>query len=119
MIKTKNQLTQQQCEELLNILKNRFEKNLNRHKGIEWNKVKAKLEANPDKLRPLHQMEKTGGEPDVTGFDTKTGEYIFSDCSTESPKGRRSVCYDRQGLESRKDFKPENKEILITNPPVG
>ena len=111
MIKTENQLTPQQCEELLNILKSRFEKNLNRHKGIEWNKVKAKLEANPDKLWPLHGMEKTGGEPDVTGFDTKTGEYIFSDCSIESPKGRRSVCYDRQGLESRKDFKPENNAV--------
>ena len=95
-------------EELLSALKARFEKNMDRHKGLEWAKVQAKLEANPEKLRSLHDMERTGGEPDVIGYDRKTGEYIFYDCSAESPKGRRSLCYDREALESRKKHKPED-----------
>jgi hypothetical protein len=107
----KKELSPEQREELLNTLKARFEKNLNRHKGLEWAKVQAKLEANTEKLRSLNEMERTGGEPDVVGFDKKTGEYIFYDCSAESPKGRRSVCYDRQALESRKEHKPENNAI--------
>jgi len=98
-------------EELLKTLKTRFEKNMNRHKGLQWAHVQVKLEANVEKLRSLHEMEKTGGEPDVVGYDKKTGEYIFFDCSAESPKGRRSVCYDREGLESRKEFKPENNAV--------
>jgi hypothetical protein len=98
-------------EELLDALKSRFEKNMNRHKGLEWAKVQARLEANTEKLRSLSEMERTGGEPDVIGFDKKTGEYIFYDCSAESPKGRRSVCYDREGLESRKEHRPENNAI--------
>jgi len=95
-------------EELLSALKARFEKNMNRHKGVEWAKVQAKLEANPEKLSSLNEMEKTGGEPDVVGHDKKTGEYIFYDCSVESPKGRRSVCYDREALEARKEHKPKD-----------
>lgn len=98
-------------EELLNTLKTRFEKNMMRHKGIEWIKVQEKLEANPAKLRSLQEMESTGGEPDVVGYDKKADEYIFFDCSAESPKGRRSVCYDREGLESRKEHKPENNAV--------
>jgi hypothetical protein len=101
----------QQREELLSALKARFEKNMNRHKGLEWAKVQARLEANPEKLRSLNEMERTGGEPDVVGHDKETGEYIFYDCSAESPKGRRSVCYDREALESRKEHKPENNAI--------
>lgn len=97
----------EQGEELLRALKARFEKNMNRHKGLEWAKLQAKLEANPEKLWSLSEMEKTGGEPDVVGHD-KTDEYIFYDCSAESPKGRRSLCYDREALESRKQHKPEN-----------
>src|SRR6185295_653402 len=100
-----------QREELLQTLKARFEKNMNRHKGLEWAKVKAKLEANTEKLWSLSEMERTGGEPDVVGYDKKTGEYIFFDCSPESPKGRTSVCYDREGLESRKEHKPKNNAI--------
>ena len=96
---------------LLDILKTRFEKNMNRHKGLAWDKVQAKLEANTKKLDALHEMEQTGGEPDVVGYDKKTGEYIFYDCSAETPKGRRSVCYDREGLESRKEHKPANNAI--------
>ena len=96
-----------QCEELLRTLKARFEKNMNRHKGLEWAKVQAKLEANTEKLWSLNEMESTGGEPDVVGHDKKTGEYIFFDCSAESPKGRTSVCYDREGLESRKEHRPK------------
>lgn len=95
-------------EELLNTLKARFAKNMNRHKGLEWDKVQAKLEANAEKLRALQEMEKTGGEPDVVGYNKKTREYIFFDCSAESPSGRRSVCYDREGLESRKEHRPKN-----------
>jgi hypothetical protein len=92
-------------------LKARFEKNMNRHKGLEWAKVQAKLEANAEKLWSLNEMERTGGEPDVVGHDKKTGEYIFYDCSAESPKGRRSACYDREALESRKEHKPEDSAI--------
>jgi len=100
-----------QREELLRALKARFEKNMNRHKGLEWAKVQAKLEANTEKLWSLNEMERTGGEPDVVGHDKKTGEYIFYDCSGESPKGRRSVCYDGEALESRKEHKPKNNAI--------
>jgi len=100
-----------QREELLRALKARFEKNMNRHRGLEWAEVQAKLEANPEKLGSLHEMESTGGEPDVVGLDEKTGDYIFYDCSAESPKGRRSVCYDREGLDSRKEHKPENNAL--------
>jgi hypothetical protein len=110
-METKKKLSQEQGEELLRALKARFEKNMNRHKGLEWAKVQAKLEANTEKLWSLNEMERTGGEPDVVGHDKKTGEYIFYDCSAESPKGRRSVCYDREGLESRKEHKPENNAI--------
>ena len=107
----KKKLSPKQREELLRALKARFEKNMNRHKGLEWAKVQAKLEANTEKLWSLNEMERTGGEPDVVGHDKKTGEYIFYDCSAESPKGRRNVCYDREALESRKEFKPENNAI--------
>ena len=101
----------QERDELLRTLKTRFEKNMNRHKGLEWAKVQGRLETNAEKLQSLHEMERTGGEPDVVGHDEKTGEYIFYDCSAESPKGRRSVCYDREGLESRKENQPENNAI--------
>ncbi|WP_411824603.1 DUF4256 domain-containing protein [Leptospira sp. 'Mane'] len=114
MAKTNNnkkKLSPEQRDELLKTLKARFEKNMKRHKGIEWAKVQTKLEAHTDKLWSLHEMEITGGEPDVVGHDQKTGEYIFYDCSTESPKGRRSICYDRKALESRKEHKPENSAI--------
>ena len=107
----KNELSPEQREELLSALKVRFEKNMNRYKDLEWAKVQAKLEANAEKLWSLDEMERTGGEPDVVGYDKKTGEYIFYDCSVESPKGRRSVCYDREGLESRKEHKPANNAI--------
>src|SRR5216110_2045961 len=100
-----------QRADLLRALKTRFEKNINRHKGIAWAEVQAKLEANTGKLSSLNEMERTGGEPDVVGFDKKTGEYIFYDCSAESPKGRRSLCYDREALESRKEHKPENSAV--------
>jgi len=98
-------------EELLKTLKARFEKNMNRHKGLEWAKVQAKLETNPQKLRSLNEMETTGGEPDVVGHDKKSGEYIFYDCSAESPKGRRSICYDREALEKRKENKPKDSAM--------
>jgi hypothetical protein len=104
-------LSPEQGEELLNTLQERFENNMNRHKGLEWPKIQAKLEAHPEKLSALNAMESTGGEPDVVGYDKKTGEYIFYDCSVESPKGRRSLCYDHEALESRKDHKPENNAI--------
>ncbi len=107
----KKNLSPQQREELLRALKTRFEKNMNRHKGLEWTKVQAKLEANTEKLWSLNEMERTGGEPDVVGHDKKTGEYIFYDCSAESPKGRRSVCYDREALESRKEHKPKDNAM--------
>src|SRR4029079_5013641 len=104
-------LSPEQCEVLLRTLKARFEKNMDRHKGLEWVKVQAKLEANPEKLWSLHEMERTGGEPDVVGHDKKTGEIIFYDCSAESPKGRRSVCYDREALNARKENKPANTAL--------
>src|SRR5512147_718946 len=102
----KKELSAKQREELLSVLKTRFEKNMNRHKGVEWPKVQAKLQANADKLWSLSEMERTGGEPDVVGQDKKTGEFVFYDCSSESPKGRRSACYDREALDSRKENKP-------------
>jgi hypothetical protein len=104
-------MKEEQREELLGTLKARFEKNMNRHKGLEWAKVQAKLEANAEKLWSLNEMERTGGEPDIVGYDKGAGEYIFYDCSAESPKDRRSVCYDREGLESRKEHRPENSAI--------
>jgi len=110
-VKTRKELSPEQREELFRALKARFEKNMNRHKGLEWTKIKAKLEGNAEKLWSLNEMERTGGEPDVVGHDKKTGEYIFYDCSAESPKGRRSVCYDREALEERKEHKPENNAI--------
>src|SRR5499425_694169 len=109
----KKELSPKQREELLKALKARFEKNLNRHKGLEWAKVRVKLEANAEKLWSLNEMERTGGEPDVVGHDKKTGEYIFFDCSAESPKGRRSVCYDREALDSRKEHKPEDSATAM------
>jgi hypothetical protein len=105
---TNKKLAPEQRQELLTALKTRFENNMNRHQGLDWVKVQAKLEANSEKLWSLNEMERTGGEPDVIGHDIKTGEYIFYDCSAESPAGRRNVCYDHEGLESRKAFKPEN-----------
>ncbi len=104
----KKKLSPEQREELLRALKARFEKNMNRHKGLHWADVQEKLEVNSEKLWSLNEMERTGGEPDVVGYDKKTGEYIFYDCSAESPKGRRNVCYDREALESRKEFKPKD-----------
>ena len=104
----KKELSPKQREVLLTALKARFEKNLNRHKGLEWAKVQTRLEANAEKLWSLSEMERTGGEPDVVGQDKKTGEYIFFDCSAQSPKGRTSLCYDREALDSRKEFKPKN-----------
>ncbi len=109
--KPTNKLSPDQRETLLTTLRTRFEKNLNRHKGIEWANLHEKLEASPDKLWSLHEMERTGGEPDVVGHDKKTGEYIFFDCSPESPKGRVSVCFDREGLDSRKEHKPANNAM--------
>ena len=106
-----NDMDKKQREEFLDTLKARFDKNVNRHQGLEWANVQAKLEANPEKLGSLNEMERTGGEPDVVGYDKQTGEYIFYDCSAESPKGRRNVCYDRAALESRKEHKPENNAI--------
>jgi len=111
MKSNKKKLSPEQQAELLSVLKKRFEQNMKRHKGLEWAKVQAKLEANPEKLWSLDDMEITGGEPDVVGHDKKTGEYIFYDCSPESPKDRRSLCYDREALESRKEHKPKNNAI--------
>ena len=108
---SKKKLPPAQSEELLKTLKARFEKNMNRHKGLEWPKVQAKLEANPEKLRVLEEMEITGGEPDVVDNDKKTGEYVFYDCSAESPKDRRSLCYDHEALEKRKEHKPADSAI--------
>ena len=105
--RTRTELSAEQCAELLGTLKARFEKNMNRHEGLQWTKVNAKLEANTAKLWSLREMEKTGGEPDVVGHDKKTNEYIFYDCSAESPSGRRSLCYDREALDSRKENKPK------------
>ncbi|CCQ96245.1 conserved hypothetical protein [[Clostridium] ultunense Esp] len=115
-IRNKKELSPEQREKLLETLKARFEKNMNRHEGLEWAKVQAKLEANPEKLWSLNEMERTGGEPDVVGYDKETDEYIFFDCSAESPKGRRSVCYDREALESRKEHKPENNAVTWLTP---
>jgi hypothetical protein len=119
--KTKKELSLEQWEELLSLLKTRFEKNMSRHKGLKWADVAAKLNTcfsgkhSHDKLWSLHEMEATGGEPDVVGFDKKTDEYIFYDCSAESPKGRRSVCYDSEALESRKEHKPKNSALGLAN----
>jgi hypothetical protein len=104
-------LSKQQREDLLTTLKSRFEKNINRHKDLEWPTLLAKLEENPEKLWSLNEMERTGGEPDVVGHDKKTGDFIFYDCSAESPKGRRSLCYDREALESRKEHKPADNAL--------
>ena len=109
----KKDLSPEQREELRRALKARFENNVNRHKGLEWDKVQAKLDANAEKLWSLNEMERTGGEPDVVGHDKKTGEYIFYDCSAESPKDRRSLCYDRDALESRKEHKPKDSAIAM------
>jgi len=111
MNSNKKKLSPEEREELFGTVEARFEKNMNRHKGLEWAKVRAKLQAHPEKLWSLNEMERTGGEPDVVGHDKKTGEYIFYDCSAESPKGRRSVCYDGEALESRKEHKPKNSAI--------
>jgi uncharacterized protein DUF4256 len=108
---SKKKLSAEQREDLLKTLKARFEKNMNRHIGLEWAKVQARLEANADHLWSLNEMERTGGEPDVVAFDKKTGEYIFYDCSAESPRGRRSLCYDRAALDARKELKPENSAV--------
>ncbi|MFC2064986.1 DUF4256 domain-containing protein [Chloroflexota bacterium] len=107
----KKELSVEQREEILKALKPRFEKNMKRHKSLEWAEVRARLEAKPDKLWSLHEMEQTGGEPDVVAHDKKTGEIIFYDCSAESPKGRRNVCYDREALEARKKYKPETSAL--------
>jgi len=111
IIRMNSKLSPKQREELLKVLTARFEKNMNRHKGLDWAKVRAKLESNPEKLWSLNEMESTGGEPDVVGHDEKAGEYVFCDCSAESPKGRRSLCYDREALDSRKEHKPKNNAI--------
>ncbi|WP_207423343.1 DUF4256 domain-containing protein [Desertivirga brevis] len=111
MSSNRKQLTQEQSQELLKILKSRFEKNKKRHEGIEWVDVEAKLAGKTEKLWSLDEMESTGGEPDVIGYDDSSKEFIFCDCSAESPKGRRSVCYDREGLESRKEHRPENSAV--------
>src|SRR4030095_14395247 len=108
VVETRQQLPPEQRGALLRTLKARFEKYMNRHQGLQWTAVQARLEANPGRLYSLNEMERTGGEPDVVGHDKKTGEYAFYDCSAESPKGRRSVCYDREALEARKEHKPEN-----------
>jgi hypothetical protein len=111
MAKNIKELTGEQREEILKTLKNRFEKNMNRHKGLEWSKVRARLEEKKDKLLSLFEMENSGGEPDVVSYDKKTGEFIFYDCAPESPKGRRSFCYDLQALNSRKEHKPKNNAL--------
>jgi hypothetical protein len=108
---TEKELSSEQREELFRALKARFEKNMNRHKGLDWASVQAKLDSNPEKLWSLNEMERTGGEPDVAGHDKKTNEYIFYDCSAESPKGRRSLCYDREALEGRKEHKPKDSAM--------
>ena len=110
-LQSKKALSPEQRKGLLGTLKTRFEKNMNRHPGLEWPKIQAKLEANPEKLWSLQEMERTGGEPDVVGQDKKTGEYIFYDCAAESPKSRRSLCYDREALESRKENKPAGNAL--------
>ncbi|MGC1241001.1 MAG: DUF4256 domain-containing protein [Chryseosolibacter sp.] len=107
----KSKLSSEERAQLLDVLKVRFEKNMNRHHGVEWAKVSARLEASPEKMWSLHEMEISGGEPDVVGFDKKTGEFVFYDCSAETPKGRRSVCYDGEALASRKEHKPKNSAM--------
>jgi len=111
MHKPKKELSAEQFIELLRVLKIRFEKNMSRHKCLEWNKVRARLEVNSEKMWSLNEMERTGGEPDAVSYDKKTEEYIFYDCSAQSPKGRRSICYDREAQDARKSFKPENSAI--------
>jgi hypothetical protein len=110
-VQTKKELSEGQRTELLGTLEARFEKNMNRHKGVKWADVEKKLKDNPEKLSSLSEMERTGGEPDVVGYDKKTGDYIFYDCSAESPSGRRNVCYDREALEGRKSFKPGDNAL--------
>jgi hypothetical protein len=114
-MENKKELSPEQQKELINTLKARFEKNGNRHAGIEWEAVQIKLEVDAEKLWSLNEMERTGGEPDVVDFNETTGEFLFFDCSAESPKGRRSICYDREALESRKEFKPENSAIEMAS----
>ena len=111
----KKELSPKQLEELVKTLKARFEKNMNRHKGLEWAKVEARMETGPQKLWSLNAMEETGGEPDVVGYDKKTGEFIFYDCSAESPTGRRSICYDHEALEKRKEHKPANSAVNMAD----
>ncbi len=113
MTKSAKKLSSEQREELLNILKTRFEKHPERHQGLEWSKIQEKLENNPEKLWSLHEMERTGGEPDVVAYDASTDEYIFYDCSPETPKGRRSICYDRTALDARKKHKPETSALDV------
>lgn len=115
MSSNKKKLSPKEAEQLLSVLEARFEKNMSRHKGIAWGKVRAKLEAEPEKLWSLGQMERTGGEPDVVGQDKKTGEYFFYDCSDESPQGRRSLCYDREALNTRKEHKPKNSAVDLAD----
>jgi hypothetical protein len=110
-IKNKKELSQTEHDGLIKTLKARFEKNTSRHKGIGWNELQAKLEANPEKLWSLNEMERTGGEPDLVGRDNRTGEFLFYDCSAETPGGRRNVCYDRDALDARKSFRPENNAL--------
>ncbi|MDD4143272.1 MAG: DUF4256 domain-containing protein [Prolixibacteraceae bacterium] len=114
-METKKELSKEQSEALLKILRSRFEKNTQRHKGIEWPKIQSKLEINPEKLWSLHNMEETGGQPDVVGYDKNYDTYIFYDCSAESPKGRRSLCYDKVALESRKNHKPQNSAMEMAD----
>ena len=111
MSNNKNKLSAAQRDELLSTLKARFEKNMNRHKGLEWARVQAKLEGDSKKLWSLNEMERTGGEPDVVGFDKQTGEFVFCDCAAESPKGRRSICYDHEALNARKEHKPADSAV--------
>lgn len=111
MNRHKSDLSPEQREKLLTVLKTRFEKNMNRHMGLEWAKVEAKIKANAEKLWSLNEMERTGGEPDIVDWDKNSGEYIFYDCSAESPQGRRNICYDREALDARKEFKPENSAV--------
>ena len=111
----KKELSLTQSEEVLSVLRGRFEKNMSRHKGIKWDDVESKLESNPGKLWSLHKMEQTGGEPDVVGYDKKTEQYIFYDCSKETPKGRRSICFDPDALESRKEHKPKDSAVGMAN----
>ncbi len=110
-MQNKRELSKERVNILLPTLQNRFEKNMNRHEGLEWDKIQSRLEKHPEKLWSLNEMEETGGEPDVIGYDKETGKYIFCDCSPESPKGRRSVCYDSEALESRKEHKPRDSAM--------